>query len=205
MKNIFELLSAVGITLEGENKATFEKSFLENYKTIAEVSNLTKKIETLEANEKAYKESDAKKDADLKDLQAKLEAAGTDSTKLLALQQELTNLQKERETEKAEFEKKLNAQHYEHLVKEKAGELKFSSASAKKAFIADVLAQNLKVKNDELLDFSDYVEAYKKEDSAAFLTEQSDNGGAETQPKPTFTTQSTQSAQTAPAEVPLLF
>ena len=208
MKNIFELLSDSGVTLEGDSKDKFEKAFLENYKTVAEVNNLSKKIETYEQNEKSYKDSLSKKDSDLAELQKKLEEAGTDGSKLAELQTELANMKTAREQEKAEFDKKLKAQKYEHLVREKAGELKFSSVSAKKAFIADALGADLKMKDGDLLGFNDYVELYKKEDSAAFIVDTPPAGGTtqETPPAPQFSTKSAGASQeTPPAETPLIF
>lgn len=206
MKNIFELLSAAGVTLEGEAKTNFEKAFLENYKTIAEVNNLNNKIKSLEENEKSYKDSLSKKDTDLADLQKKLEEAGTDGTKLTELQNELASIKTAREQEKAEFDKKLKAQKYEHLVREKAGELQFSSTSAKRAFIADVLKADLKVKDNDILGFGDYVEAYKKEDSAAFVVQPAQEVQKAEEPTPQFSTKSSAIQNTASSnEMPLIF
>ena len=51
-----------------------------------------------------------------------------------------------------------------------AAGLAFSSKSAKKAFIADLKASDLPVKNGEILGFSEFVQAYQAKDPAAFGT-----------------------------------
>lgn len=49
-----------------------------------------------------------------------------------------------------------------------AAGLAFSSKSAKKAFMADLKASDLPVKNGEILGFSEFVQAYRAKDPAAF-------------------------------------
>lgn len=171
MKNITEILAGLGIEIPADKKSAFDKEFLENYKTIAEVNGLNSKLSAAEDAKKLADEASAKKDNDLKELQKKLETAGTDSEALKKVQDDLKALQATRESEKADYEKKLASQHYEHLIREKAGELHFTSNSAKKAFIADALKQELKVNGDELLGFNDFVTSYKKEDSGAFVSD----------------------------------
>ena len=51
-----------------------------------------------------------------------------------------------------------------------AAGLAFSSKSAKKAFMADLKAADLPVKNGEILGFSEFVQAYRAKDPAAFGT-----------------------------------
>lgn len=41
MKNIYTLLSEIGITVPEEKKADFDKAVLANYKTVAEVEKIT--------------------------------------------------------------------------------------------------------------------------------------------------------------------
>lgn len=59
-----------------------------------------------------------------------------------------------------------------YLYQQKAAELKFSSESAKKAFLADLEAKKLPVQEDSLLGFDDFVKQYQKADPGAFLNEQ---------------------------------
>lgn len=49
--------------------------------------------------------------------------------------------------------------------------LKFSSESAKKAFLADLTAQKLPLQDGKLLGFEDFAKTYKEADPGAFLPE----------------------------------
>lgn len=51
----------------------------------------------------------------------------------------------------------------------KASGLKFSSESARKAFLTDAKAQNFAMKDGEILGFDDYVKAFKESDPSAIL------------------------------------
>ena len=51
--------------------------------------------------------------------------------------------------------------------------LKFSSESAKKAFLADLKAKNLPLQEGKLLGFDDFLTDYRKSDPAAFVPETS--------------------------------
>ena len=72
------------------------------------------------------------------------------------------------------------------LIKEKVSELKFSSNSAKKAFIADALKEEMKMKDGQLQGFDDFLESYKKTDADAFLKEDTANSDEDEPPKPQF-------------------
>lgn len=54
-------------------------------------------------------------------------------------------------------------------IEKKAGALKFSSESAKKAFLADAKAQNFAMKDGEILGFDDYVKTFKAADPSAII------------------------------------
>ena len=177
MTNIYELLKSATITIPEDKKEEFDKAFLENYKTISEVTNLQNKLEKAESERDTYKskyDTDIKqRDEDIKSLQQKLKDAGTDSDKLSTLETELSTLQETYKNAKADYEKQLADQAYEFAVQQKAGELKFSSNSAKKAFLADIKADPLKMKDGELIGFDDFVSKYKEQDEGAFINEQS--------------------------------
>ena len=49
--------------------------------------------------------------------------------------------------------------------------IKFSSESAKKAFLADLKAKNLPVQDDKLLGFEEYLKTYRESDPGAFAPE----------------------------------
>lgn len=56
-----------------------------------------------------------------------------------------------------------------YALERKASGLKFSSESAKKAFLADAKAQNFAMKDGEVLGFDDYVKTFKESDPGAIL------------------------------------
>ena len=178
MKNIYELLKAIGVEVPEDKKAEFDKALNENYKTISEMINIQNKLEKAESERDTYKdkydEDIKKRDFDIKDLQNKLKDAGTDTAKLSELETELGALQDTYKTAKADYEKKLADQAYEFAIKEKVAGLKFTSNSAKKAFLADITADRLKMKDGDLIGFDDYVSKYKEQDAGAFVTEQTD-------------------------------
>ena len=65
----------------------------------------------------------------------------------------------------------LAAAEYGHTVKDAVASLKFSSESAKKAFVADLTAKKLPVQEGKMLGFEDYVKSYRESDPGAFLPE----------------------------------
>ena len=192
MKNIYEILKSIGIDVPEEKKEEFDKAVAENYKTVKELENvkakLTKAEEERDSCKAKYDEDIATRDSDLAELKQKLEDAGVDKSKLEDLTTKLNDLQTTYDNAKTDYEKKLAAQQYEFLVRDSVGALKFSSNSAKKAFIADLTAKNLPVENDKLLGFDDFVNAYKEQDAGAFVVD--DNSADNNNDKPQFVSKS---------------
>lgn len=65
----------------------------------------------------------------------------------------------------------LAATEYGFAVKEAVAGLKFSSESAKKAFVADLTAKKLPLQEGKLLGLEDFAKTYKESDPDAFLPE----------------------------------
>ena len=192
MKNIYEILKSYGIEIPEDKKETFDKEVLENYKTVKEVDTLRNKLEAAESDKKAieekYNTDIAQRDTDLATLQEKLKNAGADADKLSNLQTDFDNLQQTYNTAKADYEKQLAKQAYDFAIRENVANLKFSSNSAKKAFIADITAKNLSMENGKILGFDDFVNAYKEQDAGAFVVDDDTEAG---KPKPTFSGKTT--------------
>ncbi len=74
-------------------------------------------------------------------------------------------------TDTAALRQQLEDQQYGYAVESVAGGLKFSSASAKKAFLSDLTAKKLTLEDGKLLGFEDYVKTYKEQDPGAFAPE----------------------------------
>lgn len=75
--------------------------------------------------------------------------------------------------EKAEKDAKAQVEELQNdfAAQTAAAGVKFSSESAKKAFLGDLKAQKLPLQDGKLLGFDDYVASYKKTDPGAFAPE----------------------------------
>lgn len=190
MDNIFDIVKSFGIEIPSDKKEAFEKKVLENYKTVSEFNKLNDKFEQSKTEkdnlQNQYDTDIQKRDSDIKDLEKKLKDAGTDADKLATLQNDLTTLQTNYDNAKSDYEKQLAKQAYEFAVKEKVAELKFSSNSAKKAFIADAMNEEMKMKDGELQGFDAFLETYKKNDANAFASEDTPKPKDDDKPKPQF-------------------
>ena len=64
MKNIFEIMKEYGLEVPEDKRKEFEKSVLENYKTVTDYENQSEKLakanETLKANDEAMKDLQGK-------------------------------------------------------------------------------------------------------------------------------------------------
>ena len=196
MKNIYELLKSIGVEVPNDKKEAFDKSLAENYKTINEVNGINKKLQEAESERDTYKtkyDTDiAKRDGDLADLQKKLEDASTDKTTIETLTKNLSDLQTTYNNDKTNWQKQLDDTKYEYAVKEKVEGLKFSSNSAKKAFMAELKEKPLQMRDGVLTGFDDFVNAYKSNDADAFIKEDNAQNNANTgSKKPSFAGAST--------------
>ena len=76
------------------------------------------------------------------------------------------------EQAKREAEEKVLALQRGQAVREQSAGLRFSSESAKRAFLSDVEAKGLPLQDGKLLGFDDFVKAYRDSDPAAFAPEE---------------------------------
>jgi vacuolar-type H+-ATPase subunit I/STV1 len=136
-----------------------------------DVEKYNSKVTALQSQVNTLQETVTTRDNDLKTLQTSLEAANTDAGKLKEVQSQFTALQEKYNTDKADFDKQLAGQAYQFAVKERVNAIKFSSESAKKAFMADVVAKDLKVDGDKLIGFDEFLADYEKADPTAFVKE----------------------------------
>ena len=132
----------------------------------------------------------SQRDTDLSGLQSQLTAAQADAGKLTEAQQQLTALQNSYDKEKKAWETKTAQQKRKYAIEAKAAALKFSSASAKRAFLHDAeKAATIKLDGDDLLNFGEFVDQYKTADPGAFIQEQAakePEPQQEQQPAPTI-------------------
>lgn len=156
-----------------------ERKFLEGLKVGEE--NLPKElIDSIMAEYgKSFKDKDEKIQSlttekeglstQLSDMNKKVkELSSVDADKL---KEEIQNLNTKYETDTKALNDKLTKQNYDFTIKELSSGLKFSSESAKKAFLADLSAKDLKIEDGKVLEFDDFVKSYKESDPNAFEKE----------------------------------
>lgn len=127
-----------------------------------DIENLKKENETLTTERDNYQ-------TQFETAKATLE--GFEGKDFDAITKERDEWKQKAEQAERDFKKQIEARDYSDAVEKAADGLKFSSKSARKAFVAELLADPLKLKDGKLLGFDDYVEAYKKNDETAIVTE----------------------------------
>jgi hypothetical protein len=76
------------------------------------------------------------------------------------------------ETDTQKLKDSLTQKDYDYKINELTNGLKFSSNGAKRSFIEDLKAKDLKLENDSLLGFDDFVKSYRETDPSAFMQEE---------------------------------
>ena len=159
-----DFLEALGL-----DKETVDKVLDENSKDIGREK---QKLDQVKADLTTAQEQLAQRDKDIEDL--KKSAGDVDGIK-----QQLADLQAKYTTETEQYQKQIADRDYADAVNRAIADkgVKFSSKAAEKAFIADLTANRLTVKEGALDGFEAYLKAQKDSDPPA---SQSDN------PAPTF-------------------
>nr|DAE51169.1 MAG TPA: minor structural protein [Caudoviricetes sp.] len=183
MKNIYEILKAFELEIPEDKKESFEKELNSNYKTIKEVDGIKEKLSSAESAKTKLQEDLKNHDADLANVKKELEEAGEDTKKLEDLTEKLKTLQDDYSEQQKKYTKQLDDQKYEFAIKELASGLKFSSNSAKKSFLRDLMDNKLSMKDEEVLGFKDFVDKYKEQDAGAFVVEDDPNKNQKSKPK----------------------
>lgn len=75
------------------------------------------------------------------------------------------------ETDTKNLKDSLTQKDYDYKVNELTNNLRFSSNSAKRTFIEDLKEKGLKLENNNLLGFDDFVKSYQETDPEAFIQE----------------------------------
>lgn len=76
------------------------------------------------------------------------------------------------ETDTKNLKDSLTQKDYDYKVQDLTNGIKFSSNSAKRSFIEDLKSKGLKLENDTLLGFDDFVKSYREADPYAFAKEE---------------------------------
>ncbi len=167
--NMISELEQMGLELTEEQKTSVREKFGEEVITSLEHSKKTKKIESeRDAYRKQYE--------DAKELLDGFEGKDFD-----AITKERDEWKTKAEAAETQFREELQKRDYADAVSKAVEGIKFSSNSAKKAFIAELEADPLKMKDGKLLGFDDYVKSYKESDASAFVPEDDGNKAQFTQ------------------------
>ena len=87
------------------------------------------------------------------------------------IKQSAANWETKYNTDTKALKDQLEATNYSHAVNQAVSGLKFTSESAKKAFVADLTSKKLTLQDGKLLGLDDFTKAYKESDPGAFTPE----------------------------------
>lgn len=148
-----EFLEAMGLDKENVDKIMAENG--------ADIER--EKAKTATVKEDLEKAQEALSDRE-KDLEALKKTAGDAESTKKQLEELQEKYNKETEAHKAEIAER----DYDAAVASHVADLKFSSRGAKAAFVADLKAKKLEIKDGKLDGFDKYLEEAKKADPEAF-------------------------------------
>lgn len=157
MKNIFEIMKEYGLEVPEDKKKDFEKVVLENYKTMTDYDNQTKKLDaandTIKANDTA-----------MKDLQEKLD--GFKDVDVSGLNQRIKDLETEKANIQKDYDAKIADRDFNDLVKES-----IASANGKnaKAITALLDVETLKTSKNQKEDIAAAIKALTEAEDSKML------------------------------------
>lgn len=160
MKNIFEIMKEYGFEVPEDKKKDFEKTVLENYKTMTDYDNQTKKLDaandTIKANDTA-----------MKDLQTKLD--GFKDVDVSGLNQRIKDLETEKANIQKDYDAKISDRDFNDLVKESIAAV---NGKNPKAITALLDVETLKASKNQKEDIATALKALtEKEDSKMLFGE----------------------------------
>lgn len=140
MENIFKIMKDFGIEMPEDKKEDFEKSVLENYKTVADynkqVENLNKANDTIKSNDTAMKKLQDKLDA-FKDVD------------VTELKNTIAGLEKDKTRIEDEYKDKMAKRDFDDLIKDAITSAHGKNAKAITALLdVDTLMQSKNQKED---------------------------------------------------------
>lgn len=90
-----------------------------------------------------------------------------------SIKKNLEDLQIKYDTDTKELNDKLSKQNYDFRIQEATAGIKFSSNAAKKSFMEDLSKKGLKLEDNKIMGFDDFLKSYKEADPNAFVKEES--------------------------------
>ena len=164
MKNIFEIMKEYGLEMPEDKKKDFEKAVLENYKTMTDYDNQTKKLDAANDTIKAN-------DIAMKDLQNKLD--GFKDVDVSGLNQRIKDLETEKANIQKDYDARIADRDFNDLVKESISAVNGKNA---KAITALLDVETLKTSKNQKEDIAAALKALtEKEDSKMLFGEPEPN------------------------------
>lgn len=136
------------------------------------VDKYNSQVNTLSQQVKDLQGQITQRDTDITGLQEQLTAAQADATKLSDVQTQLSSLQSKYTKDQQTWERNAAKQRKEFMVREKAGDLKFTSAAAKRDFIGQANGKDFQLDGETLMGYEDFLSKYKADNPGAFVEEQ---------------------------------
>lgn len=159
MQKLIETLKSFGIEIPEDKQADVKKALSEHYKNAGEVAKTLTKVET---ERDAWKERAETAENTLKSFE------GIDPE---SIKGELATWKQKAADAEKEYNDKIYERDFADALKTALEDVKFSSASAKKAVMADIKGAGLKLKDGKILGLNDLLEQMKKDDASAFVDE----------------------------------
>lgn len=157
MKNIFEIMKEYGLEVPEDKKKEFEKTVLENYKTMTDYDNQAKKLdaanETIKANDTA-----------MKDLKDKLD--GFKDVDVSGLNQRINDLETEKANIQKDYDAKIADRDFNDLVKENIAAANGKNA---KAIMALLDVETLKASKNQKEDIAAALKALTEAEDSKML------------------------------------
>lgn len=154
--NIIEKLKQLGVEVTQEIEKAFTGEFLSELE-------VQKKLTKAEKDRDDWKERAEEAEGTLK---------GFEGKDFDTIQKERDEWKIKAETAEADYKKQLHERDYADAVEKHVNELKFTSESAKKSYIADLTKADLTMKDGKIFGLTDFHTAYAEGDPSAFVTEE---------------------------------
>lgn len=159
MQKLIETLGSFGIEVPADKVEEVKRALSKYYKNNGEVTQTLTKVE---GERDAWKERAETAENTLKSFE------GIDPE---SIKGELATWKQKAADAEKEYNDKIYERDFADALKSALEDVKFSSASAKKAVMADIKGAGLKLKDGKILGLNDLLEQMKKDDASAFVDE----------------------------------
>lgn len=145
---------------------------------------------SVQEHERKIKRVEEERDKFKKDFETASETLkGFEGKDFEALTKELAEAKESLANSEKEYKAAIEKRDYQDAIQELTKDLKFTSNSAKKAFLSELESNPLQMRDGKVLGFDDFLKGYKESDSDAFVKEEEEH-------RSSFTTNMNQNGNT---------